>query len=335
MADRNKWWRRLGSKRSGFRYIDKQGVRIIDESQLGRIERLVIPPRWHDVLICPSPKGRIQAVGLDDLGRIQYVYHPQFILRQQRRKYSRLESFGRALPALRRTANEHIMLPQLNREKVLAVVIRLINDLYFRVGNEVYAKRYRTYGITTLRNRHLCAARDGCLVFQFIGKHHLRQRRVLTDPQLAEIVLEIQGLPGPRLFQYLGEDGGPRPVRPTDVNEYIRTAMGDGFTAKDFRVWAGTVLTAAELSEIGPPSSDTAAKRNVAQVIKRVAERLGNTPAVCRSSYVHPAVIDLYNKGRTIADFRPRKVRAICRITPEYEPEEAALLEMLASAETS
>lgn len=326
---RARWWRRHGSKGRGFWYEDAQGRRLTDETHLERIKALVIPPAWKDVRICPSARGRVQAVGLDRLGRRQYIYHSAFAARQQARKYEKIIRFGEQLPALRRLTNEHLNLEGLPRERVLAVVIRLINDLYFRVGSELSVKRYRTYGVTTLRNKHLEIKPGGRLAFNFVGKHHIRHRRLIVDEELATLMRDIKAIGGSRLFEYLGEDGRPRPITPRDVNEYIKTATGPEFSAKDFRTWGGTLLAAIELSEIGRAEDERQTKRNLVKAVKRVAEHLGNTPTVCRGCYIHPTVLDHYLRGTTLAEFRPRRSRRITRTQPEYEPEEAALLKML------
>jgi DNA topoisomerase-1 len=327
---RRRWWRRLGTKRSGFRYEDAAGRRITDEAALERIKSLVIPPAWKEVRISPSPRQRLQAIGLDTGGRVQRIYHPAFAARQAERKYAKIERFGEHLKRLRRQTNEDIALEGLPRERVLAVVVRLINDLYFRVGSEESVVRYRTYGITTLRNRHLEIKRGGRLIFTFVGKHHIKHRRILVDEELAALLSDIQSLRGKRLFQYWDEaNRRPVAIKPRDVNEYIKAATAPEFSAKDFRTWGGTLLCAVSLAELGQPADDKQAKRNILHAIRAVAEHLGNTPTVCRSSYIHPAVIERYCQGITLDEFRPRKSRRIQRQAPEYDPEEIALLKLL------
>jgi DNA topoisomerase-1 len=260
---------------------------------------------------------------------VQYIYHPQFAARQQRKKYEKIERFGAHLPALRRRTNEDIAREELPKERVLAVIIRLINDLYFRVGSEQSVKRYRTYGVTTLRNRHLEIKRGGRLVFSFVGKHHIRHRRIMVDEELAMLMHDIKRIGGSRLFNYLDADGKAHPVKPNDVNEYIKAATAPEFSAKDFRTWGGTLLAAIELAEIGKTEDETQAKKNLVRAIKRVAEHLGNTPTVCRACYIHPKVLENYLAGVTLEEFRRRVERSIKRIQPEYEVEEVALLKML------
>src|ERR1043165_319595 len=193
---RARWWRRLGSERAGFRYETGTGRNITNEAELERIRSLVIPPAWKHVRVSPRPASRLQAIGIDTSGRVQYIYHPQYAARQQRKKYEKIERFGEYLPALRRRTNEDIARVELSRERVLAVIIRLINDLYFRIGSELSVKRYRTYGVTTLRNRHLEIKRGGRLVFSFVGKHHIRHRRIVVDEELAMLLNDIKKIGG-------------------------------------------------------------------------------------------------------------------------------------------
>ena len=326
---RARWWRRLGSKKKGFHYQDATGKRITGETELARISSLVIPPAWEHVRIAPSPRSRVQAVGLDTSGRAQYLYHPQFAARQQRKKYEKIERFGELLPALRLKTNADINLEGFPRERVLAVVVRLINDLYFRVGSENSVARYRTYGVTTLRNRHLEIKRGGRLAFNFVGKSSIRHRVLHVDEELATLIADIKKIGGPRLFEYYDAEGRVRAVRPSDVNDYIKAATAPEFSAKDFRTWGGTLLAAIELAEIGKPEDEKQAKRNLVKAVKRVAERLGNTPTVCRGCYIHPKVLTSYEQGVTLEEFRRRVERSIRRIQPEYEPEEMALLKLL------
>lgn len=324
------WWRRRGSKGRGFLYETRDGLRVTDEEALARIRSLAVPPAWRDVLISPRPKSALQAIGYDAAGRVQRIYHPSFAARCQRRKYEKIIRFGERLPALRRRANEDIARADLSRERVLAVVVRLINDLYFRVGSEESVRRYRTYGVTTLRNRHLEIRPGGQLVFSFTGKHHIKHRRLLVDEELAALMREIKALGGARLFEYVSDDGRVRAVTPRDVNDYIKETVGGEFSAKDFRTWGGTLLAAIELAELGASEDGRAAKSNVVRAVRRVAEHLGNTPAVCRSCYVHPAVIESYLKGTTIEEFRPRRERRLRhRDEPDYDVEEVALLKLL------
>lgn len=326
---RARWWRRRGSKRRGFFYEDHKGQRINDEAHLERIRSLVLPPAWTHVRISPSARSHLQAVGIDTAGRIQYRYHPRFAAERQMKKYKKIERFGERLPSLRRITNEHVALEGFPRERVLAIVIRLINDLYFRVGSEASVKRYRTYGVTTFRNRHLEIKRGGQLIFSFVGKHHIRHRSIIVDEELAAAMRDLKALGGPKLFEYVDEDGRVRPVTPRDVNEYIKAATEAEFSAKDFRTWGGTLLAAMHLAEMGKPEDQKQSKHNIVQATRRVAEHLGNTPNVCRSCYIHPAVFEQYAEGLTLEEFRPKAERFIRRLQPEYEPEETALLKLL------
>ncbi|HEX8177415.1 MAG TPA: hypothetical protein VF543_20165 [Pyrinomonadaceae bacterium] len=323
------WWRRCGSKSRGFRYEDSAGKPINDPAQLERIRALVIPPAWKHVRISPFPKSGLQAIGMDTSGRIQYLYHPQFAARQQRKKYEKIERFGEHLPSLRRQTNEDISREGFPKERVLAVIVRLINDLYFRVGSEQSVERYRTYGVTTLRNRHLEIKRGGRLIFSFVGKHHIRQRRIIVDEELAMLIGDIKKIGGSKLFEYYDQDGKVKAIKPREVNDYIKAATSPEFSAKDFRTWGGTLLAAIKLAELGACEDEKQAKKNLVKAVKDVAEHLGNTPTVCRSCYIHPLVLESYLKGTTLAEFRRRVERYIRRIEPEYQPEELALLKML------
>jgi DNA topoisomerase-1 len=327
---RAKWWKRSGAKSRGFSYIDATGKKISADEDLERIKALVIPPAWRHVRISPSPSTRVQAVGMDTTGRTQYLYNPKFAEKQQRKKFAKIEKFGEFLPQLRAVTNKHISLDGFPREKVLAVMMRLINSLYMRVGTEKSARHYRTYGITTLRNDHLEIKRGGQLVFDFVGKSHIKHRKVLVDEELAAVMKELKQLGGARkLFHFLDEDGKARPIKPADINLYIKEATAPDFSSKDFRTWGGTLLAAIELAEIGTADEDRDIKKNIVKIVKRVADELGNTPTVCRASYIHPTVLKSYESGITLEEFRPKKRRRIHRVEGDYEPEEKALLRLL------
>lgn len=327
---RSRWWRRKGSMRSGFYYVDANGTRISDQTQIDRIKLLVIPPAWKYVRISPTVGSRLQAIGMDTTGRVQYLYHPNFCARQQRIKFARIEDFGKLLPRLRKVTNEDIAIDGFPKPKVLAIMVRLISSLYFRVGTEKSAKHYRTYGITTLQNKHIQFGRKGELVFDFVGKSHVQHRKILVDEELSALMKELKDLGGSRkLFHYLDENGKARPVKPADLNNYLKAATSPAHSAKDLRTWGGTLLTAVQLAEIGKCDDDQLIKKNIVRAIRNVADQLGNTPTVCRSSYIHPNVICCYEAGITLEDFRPRKSRSIKRIQPDYEPEELALLKLL------
>jgi DNA topoisomerase I len=322
-------WRRAGRK-GRFRYYDSRGEQIDDPVKLARIEALVIPPAWRDVWISPRPNAKLQATGLDNAGRRQYLYHPEYRAQQEQAKYDKLIRFAERLPNLRETMAEHMALDSVERERVSAVAVRLINLGWFRVGSERYAKTSRTYGITTLTKRHV-EVRGSRIVFRFRGKHKVWVRTQLADAELAAAVRDLVGLPGGRrLFRYEWE-GDLYNLTGTRLNDYIREFLGDEFTGKDFRTWGGTLIAAVALAERGIPQSETEAKRSVAAVMRHVGERLGNTPAVARASYVSPAVVEQYLDGRTIEDFRPRHLRVVGARDIGLDPEEQALLSLLRS----
>ena len=326
---RAKWWRRKGGKKSGFYYLDEKDRKITGEKHLERIKSLVIPPAWRYVRIAPAKSSKIQAIGMDTTGRAQYLYHPQFRATQDKKKFRKIEKFGEHLPKLREITNAHLELEGFPREKVLAVMTRLINSLYIRIGSAKSVKNYKTYGITTLQNRHLEIKTGGKLVFKFVGKHHIKHRKVLVDKELAAIMKDLQAIGGARkLFNYLDENGKPRPVKSSDINKYLKEATAPEFSAKDFRTWGGTILTACELAEIGCCDDKKALHKNILRAVKKVAEQLGNTPTVCRGSYIHPAVIKSYENGVTINEFTPKKKRQIKKLKAGYEPEETALMRL-------
>ncbi|GAA0867938.1 DNA topoisomerase IB [Brevundimonas basaltis] len=281
----------------GFAYHDRQGRRITDEKVLARIRALAIPPAWTDVWICPRASGHIQAVGRDVKGRKQYRYHPDWSAHAAETKFDRLPEFARALPKLRRRIEADLDRRGVSREKVLATAVRLLEITLIRVGNAQYAKQNRSYGLTTLHKRHLDV--DGAaLTFAFKGKSGVEHEVRVRDRRLATVVRNLRELPGQQLFKYRDAEGDLCAVTSDDVNAYIREAMGGQFSAKDFRTWAGTVSTARALRELEPPASPTEAKRRITVCVKAVAGLLGNTPTVCRSSYVHPKVFELYQDGR-------------------------------------
>ena len=321
--------RREGS-RGRFRYVDARGNRITDEEKLERIKLLVIPPAWKDVWISASASSKLQATGVDGAGRKQYLYHPSFRAQREQEKFDKLIRFAEGLPDLREAMAEHMDNDLLDRDRVSAIATRLINRSWFRVGTERYAKESKTFGITTLRKNHV-TVRGNRIAFHFRGKHRSEIRTTLVDSELAESVKELLALPrGARLFRYEC-DGGLCALTGAKLNEYVRTNLGEDFTAKDFRTWGGTLLAAIALAEHGPAESETEAKRAVTAVMRRVGEQLGNTPAVARGSYVSPAVIDQYLDGTTIEDFRPRHLRVVGARDLGLDLEEQALLSLLRS----
>ena len=280
----------------GFAYVDSDGKTIRDAEQLAKIRSLAIPPAYTDVWICPSPNGHIQATGRDARGRKQYRYHPKWREVRDETKFVRMIAFSEALPRIRERVERDLTLQGLPREKVLATVVRLLECTRIRVGNDEYAKSNRSFGLTTLQDRHVEIS-GSTLRVEFRGKSGKTHKVDLNDRRLARIVRRCQAVPGEDLFQYLDDDGVRQSVGSGDVNDYIREISGDDFTAKDFRTWAGTLLAVAALSEVGAWTSQRQAKSNVLRAIDGVAEQLNNTRAVCRKYYVHPAVFDAYLAG--------------------------------------
>ena len=281
----------------GFRYVSPDGKTVRDAETLRRIRSLVIPPAWKDVWIATNPRGHLQATGRDARGRKQSRYHPRWRTVRDEAKYERMLLFGSALQQIRDRVEEHLALPGLPREKVLATVVQLMERTLIRVGNEEYAKENKSYGLTTLRGKHV-KVNGSTLKFKFRGKSGVLHEVGVQDRRLARIVRQCQELPGHELFEYLDAEGQTHSIDSSDVNNYLREISGQEFTAKDFRTWAGTVLASIALHEFEGFSSETEAKKNVVQAIKAVARRLGNTPAVCRKCYVHPAILDSYLTGQ-------------------------------------
>ncbi len=312
----------------GFRYVRPDGKPVRDAATLRRIRSLAIPPAWTDVWICPRPDGHLQATGRDDRGRKQHRYHPRWRAVRDETKYHHLIAFARALPRLRRRVARDLARPGLPRAKVLAAIVRLLETTLIRVGNEEYAKQNHSFGLTTLRDRH--ADIEGSHVaFHFRGKSGIEHAVDLNDRRLARIVQQCQDLPGQELFQWVDEEGKVHDVNSADVNDYLHEVGGADFTAKDFRTWAGTVLAARALQEFQAFDSQTQAKRNVVRAIESVAKRLGNTRAVCRKCYVHPAVIDAYLEGSLLDTLRVRVEAEIKGSLRALRPEEAAVLAFL------
>lgn len=280
----------------GFTYLAADGGSLRDAESIARIRSLAIPPAWTDVWICPNPRGHLQATGRDARGRKQYRYHTQWRKVRDDTKYARLTTFARALPQIRSQVDRDLALTGLPRDKVLATVIRLLEISLIRVGNKEYARDNESFGLTTMRDRHVGIS-GSTLQFEFRGKGGKQHVVDIRDPRLAKIVKQCQAVPGHELFQYLDDDGERRTVESTDVNEYLQRHAGEDFTAKDFRTWAGTVLMVRALKDLGPATSARQAKRKLLRAIASVAERLGNTPAICRAYYVHPIVTERYVDG--------------------------------------
>lgn len=313
-----------------FRYIDAEGRRVTDPATLGRIKRLAIPPAWTEVWICPREDGHIQATGRDARGRKQYRYHTDWRTIRDENKYARMIAFGKALPRIRRRVARDLRRKGLGREKVLASMVRLLETTLVRVGNEEYARTNGSIGLSTMRDRHVQVQR-GRLQFEFKGKSGRRHHIELHDPRLAHIVRRVQDLPGQELFQYVDDEGRQQKITSEDVNEYLRQIAGEEFSAKDFRTWAGTVLAAIALRQLESFTTKAEAKKNLVAAIERVAERLGNTPAVCRKCYIHPVVLDSYLDGTTIDVILNQTEGAIAQGLTSLSGAEGAVLAFLQS----
>jgi DNA topoisomerase-1 len=312
----------------GFSYIGPDGERIEDAEHVAWIKSLAIPPAWTDVWICTSRRGHLQATGRDARGRKQYRYHPDWRAVRDEAKYGRMIAFGQALPGIRERVDADLRRHGLPRERVLAAVVRLLEKTRMRIGNEEYARDNRSYGLTTLRDHHAEVGTTR-IRFRFRSKGGKVSDVELTDARLARLVTRCQELPGQELFAYLDADGEVRSIGSSDVNDYLREITGQDFTAKDFRTWSGTVLAAWALEELQAVDSESQAKRNVVRAVEQVAEWLGNTPAVSRRSYVHPAVIDAYLDGDVVRDARQTAERKLREDLGRLTPQEAAVLALL------
>src|SRR3954470_1145142 len=321
-------WTREGTRRP-FRYFDAQGNRIRDLDVIARLDSLAIPPAWKDVFIAPTPRAKLQAVGIDSAGRRQYRYHPDFRAQQEAAKYDELIRFAEKLPDLRLAMGEHLTLDPLDPLYVCAVAIRLINLAWFRVGSDRHTKRSRTYGVTTLRKSHV-RVRGTRVTFRFHAKGKVMVRTALVDSELADAVRTLQATSGSRLFR-CEVDGELCNLTARRLNDYVQEYLGEEFSCKDFRTWGGTLTAAIAFAERGPVEGKTEQKRVVAAVMRTVAKRLGNTPAVARASYVSPAVVEQYLDGRTIDDFRPRHLRIVTARDIGLDQEEQATLSLLRS----
>ncbi len=296
---------RRRARGTGFSYLDPEGRPITDRATLQRIRMLAIPPAWRDVWICPIEHGHIQATGRDARERKQYIYHHDWVAVRDANKFARMRAFGRALPLIRRRVAADLSLPGIPREKVLATVVRLLDTTLIRVGNKEYARENGSYGLTTLRARHV-DVNGAEIQFEFRGKGGIAHRVVVAEPKLARVVRRLLDLPGQELFRYIDGDGVPRTVDSADVNDYLRALAGEDFTAKDFRTWYATHSALRGL-ERSPYQSMTQAKKEVKRVLCEVAKKLGNTPTICRKSYVHPVVIETFLAGSlTLGDESPR-----------------------------
>ena len=321
--------RREGSTERGFHYIAADGSPITDEETLARIQALGIPPAYVDVWVSPFANGYLQATGHDAKGRKQYRYHPHWREVRDESKYERMIAFGDALPKIRARVGRDLARHGLPREKVLATVVRLLETTLIRVGNTQYARENAHYGLTTMQNEHIDVSKQA-IHFHFVGKSGKEHKIDLKDKRLAAIVSRLRDLPGHEVFQYVGEDGHRHPIDSADVNAYLHEIAGEEFTAKDFRTWAGTVLASLALLEMEAFGTPTQAKHNITQAIKAVSQRLGNTPAICRKCYVHPAVLDSYLDG-TLAEALSQSAaqETAADTLHALHPEEAAVLALL------
>jgi DNA topoisomerase I len=320
--------RRLGSKERGFFYrYPGTDETVREERVLARIENLKVPPAWEDARIARSPSAKVQAIGYDSASRLQYLYHPTYRERKEREKFERILRFSEVLPRMRHTTSAHLRRKKLDREKVLATMTRLMNAAYFRVGDERYARKNRTYGIATLRRKHLRVEGD-TMVFEYTGKWGQAQRKVVTDARLRQIVEECAALPGYEIFKYLDESGEVRDAKARDLNAYVKEVMGEEFTPKDFRTWAGTLFAAVKLAELGATEDLEQAEKNVLEAVDDVAQRLGNTRDIARASYISPRVIDHYMEGSVIAYYGELIEEIVAQQEGLTEGEEA-LLELL------
>jgi len=324
--------RRPGIRRQkhalGFKYIAVNGRVIRSKAEITRLNKLAVPPAWTDVWICPDPRGHIQATGRDAKGRKQYRYHPQWRASRDENKYDRMIAFADALPKIRQRTNADLAKSGLPREKVLATVVQLLEKSLIRVGNDEYAKNNDSFGLTTMRNKHV-AVKGSKVKFVYKGKSGVRHSVDVDDKRLARVVRACQDLPGQELFEYVDEDGQHRDVGSGDVNAYLKEITGEDFTAKDFRTWAGTVLACTALREFEEFESQSQAKKNVVQAIEAVAGVLGNTRAVCRKSYIHPAIVDAYMDGTMVQTLSRKTGAAVKKKLGRLRPDEHAVLTIL------
>ena len=329
---RRRWYldlhgiRREGTKDSGFTYRHPDGKTVGDGKTLGRIARLRIPPAWRDVRIARGDKAPLQAVGVDKKGRTQYLYHSRFRAQQEEAKFKRIVEFGEALPSIRRRVRADLKRPDLDRDKVLAAMVRLIDQGFFRVGNDASAKSESTYGLSTILGKHVTV--DGEVIqFDYVGKWRKKHKRAIRDKEVATIVTQLKTLKGSELFKFLSGDRVVD-VKDRHVNDYIQSIVGDNFTAKDFRTWAGTLLCSIALAMQGQADSKTARRRKLRKAVVATSEQLGNTPAVCKKSYICPRLMDEYEQGKPFESLR--KTRGGSPVVRQgLSIEERALLKFL------
>jgi len=329
---RRRWYldlhgiRREGSKQNGFSYKRPDGSVVDDDKTLARIVKLRIPPAWRDVRIARAESAPLQAVGVDKKGRTQYLYHARFRAHQEEAKFKRIVEFGEALPAIRRRVRADLKRPEMDREKVLATMVRLMDQGFFRVGNDASAKSESTYGLSTILGKHVQVNGD-TLQFDYVGKWRKKHKRAVRDKEVAAIVAQLKKLKGPELFKFFSGDRVVD-VKDRHVNDYIQSVVGDNFTAKDFRTWAGTLLCSIALAMQGQADSKTGRKRNLRKAVVATSEQLGNTPAVCKKSYICPRLMDEYEQGKPFESLRKtRKGSPVVLVGLSME--ERALLKFL------
>ena len=313
----------------GFTYVRENGKTVTDKSLKRYIAEMVIPPAWQDVEITTDRSEKVLASGRDDAGRKQYIYNQSFTAKKEKEKYERIVRFGQELETMRRVTGQHLRGRKPTRERTLACMVRLIDAAYFRPGSDTYSSENDSYGLTTMRSRHLTIDGDK-LVFSYVGKSSQDQMKEVEDKRLAKIVAELDELPGYEIFKYIDEDGNNIDVKSHDLNAYIREVMGEDFSAKDFRTWAGTVIAAVALDELGISDEDKTTKSNILAAVKKVAQHLGNTPSVARTSYIDPRVIKAYTDGQTLSYFRD-KLKDV-DLKSLRSPDERAVTELLQAA---
>jgi DNA topoisomerase I len=316
------------AKGEDFEYFDAEGKPIRDEQRLLRIKRLAIPPAWTDVWICPSANCHIQATGRDARRRKQYIYHERWREMRDENKYDRILTFGEALPKIRRRVNKDLSLPGLPQNKVLATVVQLLERTFIRVGNEEYARENKSFGLTTMQDRHV-DVKGSKMRFRFRGKSGIKHDVGVTDRRIARIILKLQDLPGQELFQYVDENDEVCAITSQDVNDYLREITGEDFTAKDFRTWSGTMLAAIALNALGAFETKKQAKANIKDAVIAVAKTLRNTPSICRKCYVHPAVFENYLAGNSIEGLKRESDEALANEDVDLRSGEVAILKFL------
>ncbi len=321
--------RRLGSRESGFfyRYPDS-GEKVREEKVLERIEGLKIPPAYEGVRIARGPSAKVQAVGHDSSGKLQYLYNPRYREQKEREKFERVLRFADALPRMRKITSDHLRRAKLDREKVLATMTRLMNAAYFRVGDERYARQNKTYGISTLRRKHLRIDGDA-MIFDYTGKWGQHQRKCVVDARLRGVVEECVSFPGYEIFKYRDGSDGIKDVKSRDLNAYVKEVVGEEFTPKDFRTWAGTLIAAVTLAELGAAGEPKQTRKNVLEAVDAVTNRLGNTRDIARASYISPRVLDHYMEGSVVAYYGERMEEVIAAEQGDLTREEQALLDLL------